>query len=106
MIFGYIVVSMMTTELHYIGIFYLMIFLSGAYGIVYNVQIMSQAEPDEIGEMSGMFGSLHSLTMVIGPLVAGMLLESTFNLHRGAVVCFIIGAIIILPHILNKNESV
>jgi uncharacterized protein YqgC (DUF456 family) len=42
---------------------------------------MSHAKTGEIGELSGMFGSLQSMTMVLGPLLAGVLLESTINMH-------------------------
>ncbi len=96
MIVGYTLLGLMQTELSYIITLYTLMFLINAYGVVYNVYIMSHAHKKEVGELSWMLWSLQSLFMVIGPIVGWFLLEADINIHWWALVFFAIGIIIMI----------
>jgi MFS family permease len=81
LVIGYILLWFIASEISYLVVFFLTVILSWAYGVLYNVHIMSQAAPDEVGEMSWMFGSIQSLAMIFGPLFGWILLESQLNMH-------------------------
>lgn len=69
LIIGYALIGFLTQERLFLSIFYIAVFLGNIYNPLYNIEIMSQAHPDEIGEVSGMLGGLQSLFMFIGPLI-------------------------------------
>ncbi len=56
--------------------------LSGPYQVIYNRHTMSQAQPHEIGELSGAMSSLTSIGMILAPLIGGLLLHYHINIHR------------------------
>jgi len=105
-IVGLFLVSSMVTEMTYMLLFYVMSLLWGVYSVLYNVEVMSHAKTGEIGELSGMFGSLQSMTMVLGPLIAGILLESTINMHWWAAGFYILAACILFPYLLQEEKKI
>jgi MFS transporter, DHA1 family, tetracycline resistance protein len=65
------------------------------YMPIYNIQIMSQAKLDEIGELSGMLGGAQSLFMFVGPLVWWLLLTYGGNIFWWAAVCFMLSWLVL-----------
>jgi MFS family permease len=53
-----------------------------------------------------MFGSLQSMTMVLGPLLAGVLLESTINMHWWAAGFYVLAACILFPYLLQEKKNI
>lgn len=104
MVVGYAILGMMQTELSYIITLYIVGLLIWAYGVVYNVYIMSHAQKNEVGELSGMMWSLQSLFMVIGPIIWGVLLELNFNIQRWAIVFFIIWILVMIKPLRSDHD--
>jgi DHA1 family tetracycline resistance protein-like MFS transporter len=103
LVVGYLLLWFIASELSYLLTFFLTVLLSWAYGVLYNVHIMSQAAPGEVWEMSWMFGSIQSLAMIFGPLFGWLLLESTLNMHRGSLF-FVVIAIVLMWDELQKTD--
>lgn len=82
LIIGYALASHMGSEISYMAVFLLTTIVSGPSQVIYNQHIMSQATPDEVGELSGALGSISSIAMIIGPLIGGALLHYHINIHR------------------------
>ena len=89
----------------FILVFYIVIILSGIYMPIYNIQIMSQAKPNEIGELSGMLGGAQSLFMFFWPLFWGLLLMAHRNIFRSAVVFFIVSGLIMLKRLVTSTSQ-
>ncbi len=96
MVAWYALLGIMNTETSYVITLYTVMLFTWAYGVVYNIYIMSHAKKNEVGELSWMLGSLQSLFMVFWPIVGGVLLESDINIHRGAIVFFVIAILIMI----------
>ena len=92
----------MTQEWVFLGFFYGAILLWNIYNPLYNAEIMSQARPDEVGEVSGMLWWLQSLFMFIGPLIGGILLSQGINVFAVASVCCIISLIVLQSYQKTK----
>lgn len=69
---------------------------------VYNIEIMTAAPKDKIGEVSGMLGGMQSLFMCIGPLIAGVLLTNHINIFYGTVACVLISLGVIGRRLLRE----
>jgi hypothetical protein len=52
LIIGYVVVGLVTKEWLFLTIFYTTVTFGNIYNPIYNVEIMSHAKPNEIGEIS------------------------------------------------------
>lgn len=94
----FIVISLLMTEISYVIGFYLVILWWGMRWVLYNIEIMSEAREGEVGRLSGMLASLQSMTMIVGPLVWGLLLVSPINIHRASSLCIVIGGVLYLVH--------
>ncbi len=79
----------------FILFYYSIVVLWWIYMPVYNIQIMSQAKPDEIGELSGMLGGAQSLFMFFGPLLWWLLLTYWGNIFRWAAICFMMSWLVL-----------
>ncbi len=104
MLLGFMLLSLMQTEISYILTLYVMMLCSGAYGVVYNIYIMSHAQKNEIGEISGMMWSLQSLFMVIWPVIWWVMLETDLNIHRGSFMFVLIALIIMLKPLRTMSD--
>lgn len=102
LIIGYALIGFLTQERLFLSIFYIAVFLGNIYNPLYNIEIMSQAHPDEIGEVSGMLGGLQSLFMFIGPLIWWILLEQGANVFAAASICCILSLTIL--HSYKKTK--
>ncbi len=96
MVIWYATLGFMHTETSYVIVLYITMLFTWAYGVVYNIYIMSHAKKNEVGELSWMMWSLQSLFMVIWPIIGGVLLETNFNIQRGAIVFFVIAILIMI----------
>jgi MFS family permease len=103
LIIGYLIASIMTSEVSYITVFLLTTIVSWPYQVIYNQHIMSQAQPHEVGELSGTLGSVSNIAMIIGPLIGGTLLQYHINIHRWSII-FIIAAIWMMRHYLSISR--
>ena len=103
LVWWYTVLIYINTELSYILLYYLVVFMSGTHSVIFNIEIMSQANEWEVWELSGMLASLQSVFMIFGPLLGGIMLTWAINIHIWAVVFSIIGAGIMWYHIYTKK---
>lgn len=98
----YAILWTVTNYTLFIILFYVVTMLSGIYMPIYNIQIMSQAKPDEIGELSGMLGGAQSLFMFVGPLLWWVLLTYGGNIFWWAVVCFLASGVCMMKWMVKK----
>jgi hypothetical protein len=102
LIMGYGIIGFVLQEWLFLGIFYVAILLWNIYNPLYNAEIISQAHPDEIGEVSGMLGGLQSLFMFVGPLIGGVLLSQGVNVFAVASICCIFSLIVLQSYQKTK----
>lgn len=93
LIIWYAIVGIVSKEWIFLAVFYTTIAFGNIYTPIYNIEIMSQAHPDEIGEISGMLGGLQSLFMFVWPLIWWVLLSANINVFGVASICCIISII-------------
>lgn len=96
LIIWYFLVGLSSNEFAFIILFYLTILFGNAYFVIYNRKIMSYAQPNEIGEVSGMLGGLQSVFMFIWPLIGWLLLNYHINIFRATVVFTILSGVVML----------
>lgn len=87
----------------FILLYYSIVVLWWIYMPVYNIQIMSQAKADEIGELSGMLGGAQSLFMFIGPLLWWLLLTYGGNIFWWAAVCFMLSWLVLFKWMITTK---
>ncbi len=88
----------------FLGLFYATIVLWNIYTPVYNIEVMSNAKRDEVGEISGMLGGAQSLFMFIGPLIWWLMLQFHYNTFFGAAVCCLISLVVIIPYVQKARD--
>jgi hypothetical protein len=93
-ILWYVAMAYTGSDVLFCSIFYVTVLGTGIYNPIYNVQIMSHAKPQEIGEISGMMWGLQSLMMFVWPLLAWILLHYQINIFIGATVCFVMSLVV------------
>ena len=86
----------MNNEVAFLLLFYITILFGNAYFVIYNTKIMSTAQPNERGEISGMISGLQSAFMFVGPLIGGLLLQYHINIFFGTVVCVLLSGVVML----------
>ena len=78
---------------------------------IYNAEIVQHAEKTEIGEITGLLGSLQSLTMFAGPLIGTFALNEHFSVFFVAFALVIVSLFVILEYIkvikrVERNQNV
>jgi DHA1 family tetracycline resistance protein-like MFS transporter len=63
---------------------------SSVYGPVYQWEMLAHNEPGKTGELTWVFASVQTLTMVIWPLLGGIILDTHLPLFIAWVVCVLI----------------
>lgn len=89
----------------FLWFFYITLILGNLYMPVYNIEIMSKAKPNELGEISGMLWWLQSLFMFVWPLVGWILLNFHINIFIGAVVCIAISFVVVGTYFRNNHSA-
>lgn len=102
LILGYLLIPQIRSERGFLLLFYSIVLLSNYYMTVYNIELMSKADPNEIGEVSGMLGGAQSLFMFVGPLLASVVVDNGGNIFYGAVVCFAISAVVMFKRMIKE----
>lgn len=102
---GYGISWLLTTESSYVLWFYVTVLLGGMRWVLYNTEIMKDGLPHETGRLSGMMGSLQSLTMVIGPLIGGFVLSQDINIHRIASGCIVLWGVFYRIHTIRQTHQ-
>lgn len=96
LVLWYFLVGLMTNEIAFLLLFYITILFGNAYFVVYNTKILSTAESNERGEISGMMSWLQSAFMFIWPLIWWLLLQYHINVFWATVVFTILSGIVML----------
>jgi MFS family permease len=105
-IIGYTLVWLSGNLTRYLGLFFITIIIGNIYMPIYNVEIMSKALPNEVGEISGMLGGAQSIFMFFGPLIGGIMLSTQYNIFYGSAICFALSLIVMIRYLTrNKNNS-
>jgi DHA1 family tetracycline resistance protein-like MFS transporter len=68
--------------------------LSSLIGAFYTTEIIAHTDKKETGGINGILGSIGSITMIIGPLIGGFLLSTSFRTFLGTA--FFIGISLII----------
>jgi len=103
-IWWYVVISQIVgSESWFIVALYSTILFSGFYMPLYTTIIMTQADPKNTGEISGMLSWAQWLFMFVGPLIGGIMLNYGYNIFIGAAVCIIISLVVILQYFAHKE---
>ncbi len=76
----------------FLVLFMIAALFSSLYGPVYQGEMLAHNEPGRTGELTGVFSSLQTLTMVIGPLIGGLILDFHLPLFIVAAMCVLISA--------------
>ena len=105
LIVWYLATGMINQLIPFLLTFFVTIFLSGTNMPVYNTEIMSKANRDEIGEVSGMMWWLQSLMMFVWPLIGWILLASKLNIFYGAA-AFIACSMAVMVRVIIKEKSI
>jgi MFS family permease len=66
---GYMMMAQAQDKTVFLILFYSIMMLGNMYMTIYNIEIMTAAPKDKIGEVSGMLGGMQSLFMFLGPLI-------------------------------------
>lgn len=103
MIVWYIGIWLSHNATMFVTLFYAVTLLSSYYNPIYNVQIMSKAQPHEIGELSGMLWGTQSLLMFIWPLIGGALLAAGYNIFYGATIC-VVASLAVMVRYFVKDQ--
>ena len=96
LILWYFLVGLMNNEVAFLLLFYITILFGNAYFVIYNTKIMSTAQPNERGEISGMMSGLQSAFMFVWPLIGWLLLQYHINIFRATVVVTILSGVVML----------
>jgi MFS transporter, DHA1 family, tetracycline resistance protein len=96
LIVWYLIVWLLVNELAFLGFFYVTMLLWNIYNPLYNVEIMSHAKPDEIGEISWMLWWLQSFFMFLWPLIGGIMLSQHINIFSSSSALCLVSLIIML----------
>lgn len=105
LIIGYILVWLSQNLYLFLWLFYITLILGNLYMPVYNIEIMSKAKPNELGEISGMLGGLQSLFMFVWPLVGWILLNFHINIFIWAVICIVISLAVVGTYFRNNHSE-
>ncbi|MDD3302938.1 MAG: MFS transporter [Candidatus Gracilibacteria bacterium] len=87
----------------FLGVFLLLVPFQSLLNPVYQIEIMEHASETEKGEISGVVASIHSISMFIGPLIGGFLLEKNINVFIASALLIFISIIFVFK--INKYEN-
>ncbi len=102
LILWYFLVGLMTNEIAFLLLFYITILFGNAYFVIYNTKILSTAQPNERGEISGMMSGLQSAFMFVWPLIGWLLLQYHINIFRATVVFTILSGVVMLREFKSR----
>lgn len=96
LILWYILVWLSSNQFSFLILFYLTILWGNIYFVIYNTKILSTAQANERGEISGMMAGLQSMFMFIGPLIGWVLMHYHINIFFATAFFVILSAVVML----------
>ena len=91
----YMMLASTQSEVFFCIIYYITMVGTGIYNPIYNTAIMQSTNPNDIGEVSGMMGGLHSVWMMLWAICAWLLFLTQTNIFYGSLCCFLLSLCII-----------
>lgn len=104
-IIWFLIVGYIASEWIFITMYYVTILLSWYYMPIYTTTIMTEADPQNSGEISGMLAGAQSLFMFVWPIIGGLMLTAGYNIFVGATVCFVISLALMMRYFVKDHAA-